>query len=147
MNFKIYQFLKIKSFLKTNNIIFLFSGINLNQNSLIQLEQNFIKLNFVYYKVYNELTIKLFKNSTFYNFNKLISGPFFFFRTKKKIMIDILDFENSKFLFFLLLALKFNNRIYSILQIKNLYSINYKNNLVVLYQFLITSIKKCFTIK
>lgn len=147
MNFKIYQFLKIKSFLKTNDIIFLVSGINLNQNSLIQLEQNFIQLNFVYYKVYNELTIKLFKNSTFSNFNKLISGPFFFFRTKKRIMIDILDFENSKFLFFLLLALKFNNRIYSILQIRNLYSINYKSNLVVLYQFLMTSIKKCFIIK
>lgn len=144
MNFRTYQFIKIKSYLKSNDLLLFSNGIRQNTANWIQTEQGLKKLNLIFYKTYNKLTIKVLKNSTFFNFTQLISGPFFFFKLKQKLLSinkNILFSEKLKSLLFALLALKLNNKLYSLVQLKNLTSLNYKSNMSLFYQYLLVHLK------
>ena len=150
MNFRIYQHAKVKSYLKDNTLVFFVNGVNQSCINWVKVEQGLKKLKFIYYKVYNKLTIKIFKISIFSNFSKMVTGPFFFLKIKKKgLKIDknILFSENLKPLFFTLFALKLNNKIYSIAQIKKLNSFNYNSNIALLHQFLSIHLKKLHVLK
>jgi len=144
MNFKIYQFKKTKFYLKKNSFLFLANGISQISENWVQVEQGLQKLNLIYYKSYNKLTIKILSISIFLNFSKIVNGPFFFLKPDQKFFEKynvILFNENFKYLFFSLLAIKIHNKVYSLLQIKNINSLKYKSNITLLYQFLIINLK------
>lgn len=144
MNFKIYQFKKTKFYLKKNSFLFLANGISQISENWVQVEQGLQKLNLIYYKSYNKLTIKILSISIFLNFSKIVSGPFFFLKPDQKFFEKynvILFNENFKYLFFSLLAMKINNKVYSLLQINTINSLKYKSNITLLYQFLIINLK------
>lgn len=144
MNFKIYQFKKTKSYLKKNSFLFFANGINQISENWVYVEQGLQKLNLIYYKSYNKLTIKILSISIFLNFSKIVNGPFFFLKPDQRFFKKykiILFNENFKSLFFSLLAMKINNKVYSLSQINNINSLKYKSNITLLHQFLIINLK------
>jgi hypothetical protein len=137
---KNYKIIKTKSYLKTNNLFFIFSGINQNSSNWIKTEQELKKINFNYYKIFNKTSTKIFKNSIYKNIAHTINSITFFIKPtlnnkliKKKVLFNMETF------FFL--AFKMNNKIYSSNQLKHVNSLNYYENKLLLYQFGITHIK------
>lgn len=150
MNFKIYQFKKTKLYLKNNNLLFFSNGINQTSKNWVKIEQGLQKLKLIYYKSYNKLTLKILLTSIFLNFDKIVSGPFFFLKPDQNFFekYKIISFlENFKSLFFSLLAIKVNNKIYSLLQINNINSFKYKSSIILLYQFLTVNLKNLIFVK
>jgi hypothetical protein len=142
LNSKIYKTNKTKNLIK-NNILFIYNGINRKTTESIIIEQELKNINFECYKVFNKITLKTFKNSKFKNFKYNINSLIFFIKPnsnntelKKRLLINY--FES---LFFKLLSIKLNNKIYSFKQLNKIYSMNYKNNKILLYQFGITNLK------
>lgn len=141
-NLKEYQKQKIKHQLKNNPLI-LFS-INTNQNSQtwITTEQELKKLNFNYYKIYNNSTKKIIKNSINKNTTNLINSTFFLLKpTSKTAQINNKILHQLNSIFFTILAIKLNQKIYMITQSKSIVSLNQKKNMAILYQFLLTNMK------
>ena len=135
-----YKTLKIRNYLKKNNLLLFFSGINQNASNLIKTEQNLKNFNFSYHKIFNRTSINIIENSIYKNSKPTINGIVFFIKpiynniqlSKKKI----LNLESFTFL-----TIKLNNQIYSANQLKYINSLNYYNNKLLLYQFNITNIK------
>jgi hypothetical protein len=140
INFKNYQISKTKNYLKKNN--FLLFSINANQNSQnwLKIEQGLHKLNLSYYKTYNNSAKKIIKNSIYKNSIHLINSTFFFLKPIKKNDIAI-NLINS--IFFTVLAIKLNKTLHLISQLKKINSLNYKKNVSITYQFLLTNFKMC----
>jgi hypothetical protein len=143
LNSKIYKINKTKNLTKTNSLFFIYNGINQKATDWINVEQKLININFKYYKVFNKVALKTFENSIFKNSKFTINSTTFFIKPslndinlKKHILIN--NFES---LLFKLLAIKLNNKIYSIKQLNKTYSMTYKNNKILLYQFMITNLK------
>ena len=148
-NFKNFQISKTKNFLIKNNFI-LFS-YSANQNSLnwVVTEQGLHKLNFNYYKIYNNVTVKIIKKTIFENFLQIVNSSFFLLKTKQinnKLLLNknllIKNFQNIQFN---LNSLKLNNKLYSISQFKKINSLKYNNSIKIFYQFLIANLKTCYT--
>lgn len=140
MKFKNYQNIKLKNYLKTYSLLIITNGINQNYKNQIFSKQEFKKLKLTYYKIYNKLTRKLFKNSRFKNMTQLIYSPIFFILPKQhNLNISVLNYLEK--LLFLVMGIKLNKKIYSSVQLKNLKSINYKNEIALLYQFLLINLK------
>jgi hypothetical protein len=73
--------------------------------------------------------------------NQLINSITIFIKPDKKQITKNLFLNTFKNLIFDIISLKLNNKIYNTNQFKNLYSLNYKENKLLLYQFLSTNIK------
>ena len=148
-NSKNHQTYKIKQLLKKEN--FVIFSINTNQNSKnwISIEQGLHKLKLNYYKIYNNIAIKAVKKSTQTNLRKVICSTFFFLKTsnstKTLLKTSLINELNS--IFFTTIAMKINQSIYSVKQIKNLTVFNYKKNIAIMYQFLKTNLKSSINIK
>ena len=140
MKFKDYQNLKIKNYLKNYSLLLILNGINQKSKNQIRIKQEIKNLKIIYYKTYNKLTIKIFKNSIYKNFTKLIYSPIFFLITKQKYF-NITTTKYLEMLKFSILGIKLNKKIYTITQLKNIKSTNYKTVLAVLYQFLFINLK------
>ena len=78
MKFKNYQFLKIKQYLKNNDILLISNGINQKALNWVKLEQGIKKMNLKYFKPYNKITKKVISTSIYFNYINLINGSFFF---------------------------------------------------------------------
>lgn len=79
-----------------------------------------------------------------YQILKLIVNSIIFLiepSTTKKILKQILVFSFEP-LFFNLLGIKLNNKIYQATQLKKNYSLNYKNNKLLIFQFKLINLKK-----
>jgi hypothetical protein len=141
---KDYKTIKTKNYLKNNNLFFIFNGINQNSSNWIKTEQELKNKNFNYYKIVNKTSTRIFKNSIYKNSEHTINSITFFMKP---------DFNNTllskKILFnietFVFLAIKINNKIYSINQMKYVNSLNYYESKLLLYQFGITNIKSYFS--
>jgi hypothetical protein len=145
LNLKNYQILKTKQYLKENNFIFFSIGANQSAQNWITTEQGLHKLKLNYHKIYNNIAIKVTKKSIYKNSLNMISSTFFFIKPSgnqllnKKILINELNSVR-----FNLLAVKLNKKVYSISQTKSMSSFNYKTNISVMYQFLITNLKSSY---
>jgi len=140
MKFKNYQRIKIKNCLKAYSLLIITNGINQDYKNQTLTKQEFKKLKITYYKIYNKLTTKILKNSKFKNITQLIYSPIFFILPKQNdFNISILNYLET--LLFLIVGIKLNQKIYSSVQIKNLKSLNYKNEITILYQFLLINLK------
>ena len=134
---------KTKNLIKHNNLFIFLNGINRNSNDWILIEQELKKINFNYYKIFNKTTKKTLNNSIFLNTSSLINSMTFLLKplvAEQEINKNIL-LNKIETLIFALLAIKVNNKIYSKTKLKNLVSLNYKNNKLLLYKFLISNTK------
>ena len=143
---KNYKILKTKKYLKKKNFFFFFNGVNRNSNDWILTEQGLKIINFSYYKIFNKTTHKILKSSIYDNFQSIIYGTTFFIQpilNSEPLSINILTNNFGQFLF-IMLAIKLNNKIYGTIQIKNSSSLEYNENMLLLYQFGLTNIKSYF---
>jgi hypothetical protein len=147
LNLKNYQLLKTKQYIKENNFIFFSIGANQNAQNWISTEQGLHKLKLNYHKIYNNITIKIVKNSIYKNSLNMLNSTFFFIKPFSSRLLNkknILHGLNS--LLFNVLSIKLNKKIYAISQSKNMNSFNYKANMSIMYQFLITNLKSSYAI-
>ena len=141
---KDYKTIKTKNYLKTNNLFFFFSGINQNSSNWIKTEQGLKTTNFNYYKVFNKTSTKTFKNSIYKNIEPAINSITFFIKpTLNSVLLSKKMLVNLET--FVFLAVKINNKIYSLEQVKYANSLDYYDNKLLLYQFCVTSVKSYFS--
>lgn len=140
MKFKSYQNKKIKNYFKNYSLLLISNGINQKSKNQVLIKQELKKLKIIYYKIYNKLTIKIFKHSIYKNITKLIYSTIFFLTTKQKYFnLTITKYLES--IKFSILGIKLNKKIYAITQLKNIKSTNYKSGLSVFYQFVLINLK------
>lgn len=143
LNVKNYQTSKTKDYLRKNNFLLFSISANQNSQNWLTIEQGLNKLKLGYYKVYNNNTRKILKNSIFTNLTPLINSTFFVLKPNEKsktlTKYNLISILNS--LSFTILAIKLNKKIYSLPQAKNISSLDYKKNISVMYQFLLTNLK------
>lgn len=141
---KDYKTIKTKNYLKTNNLFFFFSGINQNSSNWIKTEQGLKTINFDYYKVFNKTSTKTFKNSIYKNIEPTINSITFFIKpTLNNVLLSKKTLINLET--FVFLAVKVNNKVYSLEQLKCVNSLDYYDNKLLLYQFGVTNIKSYFS--
>jgi hypothetical protein len=140
---KDYKVAKLKNYIRSNNLFFFVNGVNFSSNDWIKTEQTLKNLNFNYYQVLNKVASKTLNNSIYNKIKPLVHGITFFieFKTTFEIIEKKIIIKNLEPLLFTMLAIKFNTKIYSINQFKNLNSLDYSNNKLLLYQFLATNLK------
>jgi hypothetical protein len=129
---KEYRVLKIKKFIK-NSIVFI-NFFNANSNNWILIEKNLKKRKYDYYRVFNKVSLKILKNSTFKNYNLVSHG----FTTFVKPNLNQFKYLYSSFNNITLLKMFFvktNNRIYSINQLKKIVFLKYLKNIMFYYMF------------
>jgi len=148
LDFKHYQYNKTKQYLIKNHFFFLTIGANYNAQHWLSIEQELYKLKLNYHKIYNNTTIKLIRKSTYKNSTNIVKSTFFFVNPKKEYVSVNKNsmLRNLNLIKFTLLAIKLNNKIYTKLQTTNLKSFSYKNNISLIYQFLLTNLKQSYTI-
>lgn len=142
-NLKSYQISKTKQYLQKNNFLLFSIGANQNSQNWIAVEQSLHKLNLGYYKTYNNTAIKTLKNSVYKNSLNTVNSTFFFLKPQQNSRLltrnNLINTLNS--ILFTVLAIKLNKKVYTITQSKNIRSFNYKKNVSVMYQFLVTNLK------
>jgi len=144
-NLKDYQIFKLKKYFKNNNFFFLFHSAKLNLNQWTIIEQNLKKLKLNYYKTLNGTTLKTLKNSIFRNVSSIISSFIVFIDPKYKTTQFDLDLLTKNLRSsFSLVSLKLNNKVYSPVQLKNVKSLSYKQNMFNLHKSLDRHLKSSY---
>lgn len=140
---KNYKTSKIRNYVRINHTFFLFNGNTLNSNDWIITEQALKNMNFKYYKIFNKAAIKTLNKSIYQQVKNTINGITFFIRPTPELssITKKVLFNNFEPLLLSLIALKINNKIYSSKQLKNTYSLNYRSNKLLIYQFSVTHLK------
>jgi hypothetical protein len=141
---KTYKFKKNKNYIKTNSLFFFFNGANINSTDWITTEQKLKTYSFNYYKIFNKTILITLKKSIYCNIKSSIISSLILlvkpeFNNKilnKKIVLNKLDFLN-----FVLLSINLNNKMYSVVTMKEISSFRYFSNKLLLYSFLSTSLK------
>jgi len=143
LNTKDYKTTITKNYIKTNNLFILFNGVNRKSSDWIATEQNLKNIGFKYYKVFNKTARKTLNESIYKKYQTAVNGITFFMKPASNIkpITKYVLLNSFEPLLFTILALKLNNKIYSVKQLKNIYSFKYKENKLLLYQFKITNIK------
>lgn len=147
-NLKTYQISKTKQYLKKNNFLLFSVGANQDSQNWVTIEQGLHKLKLNYYKIYNNTTRKIIANSIYSNFISTVNSTFFFLKPQQNSKVFTKNTTISLFnsILFTVLAIKLNRKIYAIAQSKNINSFDYKKNISVMYQFLITNQKFSHTL-
>ena len=133
---KDYKILKTKIYLKSEFFAF-YNGIHQNSTEWSKTEQELKKKKIIYYKICNQTTKTLSKQSIYKTTNFLLNGLTFFFKPYQVFHIKSLN----QLSLFKLLAIKINKNILSFNQIKQSYSFNYYSNALLLYQFKLVNVK------
>ena len=142
LNNKTFKILKIQKHFKTSNLFFLANGIDRTVLDWLLSKQGLKTNMFNHLKVLNKPTKTTLNNSVYNNVSQIITGSTFLLKPEKKKQFSkqtVLTTFNR--LFFELLIVKINNKAYSINTLKNTYSLKYKENKLLFYQFNIASIK------
>ena len=146
-NFKTYQIVKLKKYLKKNGLFFLFHSAKLNLTKWALTEQNLKKLKLSYYKPLNKTTVKTFKNSIYKNFSFNIAGFIVFinssYKTTELNLSSIIKILKPSFT---LVSIKLNNKLYSTAQIKGLNDLSYNKSVFNLYKVLDKQLKTSYVL-
>jgi hypothetical protein len=140
---KTYKVFKTKYYLKQNKLFFFYTATSLNVKSWLVIEQTLKKSNLNYYRLSNTLAIKTMKGSVYSNFKQLIHGLTMLVNPKPKAILKLkklIDLEKV----LTLLSVKLNNKIYSILQLRNLNFLNYNQTVLKLFQVFIIYLTYAF---
>lgn len=142
-NLKDYKIFKTKSYLKKKTFFFLLNTINFESNNKVIIEQNLKLISFNYFKIFNKLTSNILNNSIYSNI-KITNGIIFFIKpiTDSKIQSKKIIIGKFELLLLTLLAIKLNNKIYTITRFKNFNSLGYVENKILFYQFAASYLKK-----
>lgn len=147
LNFKTFKILKTTRYIKNNNLLLFAYGVNRLSNDWILTEQRLEKLNIKYYKVFNTFPEKLFNNSIFSCSTNFVGTALFFLHFKDNSKnFERLPIKELSSVLFYVLGVKLNNKIYDIEKLKNLNSLNYTDNKLVLYKFYEASLLKNYII-
>jgi hypothetical protein len=141
-----YKANKTKNYIKTKNFYFFFNGLNQNSQDWLNTEQSLKKMDLAYYKVFNKITLNIFKESIFNNVQPTVNGITMFMslhENNKKILTKKKINRIDK-LFFTLIAAKLNNKIYAGTLYKTIYSKEYIENKLVFYKFMDIHLKITF---
>jgi hypothetical protein len=143
---KDYKTSKTKQYIKTTKLFFFFTGIDRNSNDWILTEQNLNNLKFNYYKVFNKTASQTLQNSIYNNVKPVINGITFLIKpaSSSGVVSKQMLVNNFEPLLFIMLAIKLNNKIYSTKRLKNVSSLEYSENKLLLYQFGLTNLKFYF---
>ena len=132
---KSYRIFKIKNYFKNSEFFLIYHAPKLNSTEWVKIEQDLKKLKVNYHKVYNGTTLKTMSDSIFKNFTSLICGIVIFIKpTEKLTELDLKNLNKSLKPSFVLLAIKLNNKIYSVDQLNNISSLSYNKNMFNLYK-------------
>ena len=140
---KDYKIIKTKKYIKTNDFFFFVNGINQNSLGELLIGQGLQTAGFDSYRLLNRLTLQTLDKSIYRDTHAVISGSTFTIKplcNQHFLRQTILNTFNS--LFFELLVIKLNNRVYPVTSLQNLYSLDYKQTKLLFYQFSLTSLKK-----
>ena len=144
LSIKDYKITKVKEYFKTNQLFFFANGINRNSIDWLLTEQGLKEIGFNYYKLLNKTIIKTVHNSTYSAIKPIIGGSTFLIKPEQnKHFLKQTILNDFSPLFFELLIVKFNNKLYSITSLKNTYSLEYKETKLLFYQFNVTHLKTC----
>jgi hypothetical protein len=147
LNLKSYQIIKTKHYLKDKSFLLFSIGANKSTQNWVETEQGLHKFKLNYHKVYNNIAIKIAKKSIYKNSLGMVNSTFFFIKPSNNQLLNkrnLLNGLNS--IQFNVLSIKLNKKIYAISQSKNMSSFNYKTNMSVMYQFLLTNLKSSYNI-
>lgn len=142
---KNYKIIKIKKYFKLSHFFFVVNGINRDSLDWLLTKQGLETVGFNYYKILNRITTKTLNTSIYLNIKSLTNGSTFFIKPKLNRYLPkqtILSTFNP--LFFELLIIKLNNKVYTIDYFKNVYSLKYKETKLLFYQFNLTHLKTSF---
>jgi len=143
---KNYKLASIEKQLK-NSLVFFYNTTNINSQNKIKTEQEFVIKKIKSYQIHNNLTKIVLKKSIFLNSYNTINGLISFILVKncnniiKKIK-HLLNLNQES----TLIAIKFNNKIYSPKQLTNLKTLEYKKNVNMLNQKLKRNLKHFYYI-
>lgn len=135
---------KTQKYLKTYNFFLIYNGIHQNNRNWLLINQELYLLKLNYLKLQNKMFYKTINKTIFKNLVSSVSTVTYFIASKNKNFIKPKDTLIKKFEFFSfkIVALKFNHKIYSALEIKTVNSFNYKLNKLSFYQSGIITLKK-----
>lgn len=137
---KTYKIFKIKYYLKKKKLFF-FCTTNLQIKNLL-IEQTSKQLNLSYFRLSNKLAIRTIEFSIYKNFKQLIHSFTILVSFQLLKLKTLTNLENV----LILLSIKLNNKIYSILQLKNLIFLDYNFNILKFYRFFIIYFEFAFKI-
>lgn len=140
---KKHKLTKTKEFIKTNNLIFIYNGINQNYQNWVISEQKMKTLNINYYKIFNRITLKILNESVYCSIAPSINGITFFIKTNSsnKNIPKSSELAQFNLLLFVLVAWKLNNKIYSVKQLNDLNVTDCKINNLLFLQFRSANLK------
>jgi len=143
LNFKNFNKNKIINFFKNKPFFFIYQNTNTNCVKWTKTEQKFSKLKLNSSKFKNNLVVLFLNKSIFKNLTPVVNGPIILldFKQDNKVDLSANQIENLDNLFFFL-SLKLNNKLYSRSQIKNLSTLNYKQNVKIFSNSLKNVLKK-----
>jgi hypothetical protein len=143
LNFKNFNKNKIINFFKNKPFFFIYQNTNTNCVKWTKTEQKFSKLKLNSSKFKNNLMVLFLNKSIFKNLTPVVNGPIILldFKQDNKVDLSANQIENLDNLFFFL-SLKLNNKLYSRSQIKNLSTLNYKQNVKIFSNSLKNVLKK-----
>ena len=142
LSIKDYKIARAKKYFKSGDFFFFVNGLNQNSLNWLLTKQKLKTVEFNDYKILNTTTVKTLNTSIYAKITLVTKGSTFLIKpqqTKLFLKQTILITFNP--LFFELLIIKFNNRIYSADSIKNIYSLEYTKTKLLFYQFNLTHLK------
>jgi hypothetical protein len=142
LNEKKFKWIKIRKYLKNNNLLFFNAGKNQTSSNSLMTKQKLKKIGLSSSNVSNQIITKILTNSIIYFTQNFITGSTtLFFQKIVNLCLkhSILNVFNS--FTFELVMLKLNNKTYTVNSLKRNYSLNYKETKLVLWQFLATFLK------
>jgi len=143
---KNYQILKTRNYLKLNKLFFFFNGTNKNSDKWLLVEQQLKSLGYYSYKITNRPMHRTLNKSIYINIKPIVNGITFLIKPSSNsyVLTKSIFKKNFEPLFFIILAVKLNNKIYSYPQIQKINTFEYKINKLILYKFSIKHTKNCY---
>jgi hypothetical protein len=133
---KIYKLIKTKKYFKIHKIFFFVQGVNQNSSDRLSTKQKLCTIKFTSYQLLNQIAIKTLNASIYYKNKFVIKSNTFLVKPHLNYkFLKHLTLNTFNSLFFELLLIKFNNRVYSPNSLKNIYSFNYFEKNLLFYQF------------
>lgn len=144
LNLKDYKILKTKKYIKTSSLFFFTNGTSKNSLNWLSTEQGLKTAEFNCYKLFNKTSLKNLENSVYKKIKPIVSGLTFLIKPNlSKSLLKRTITNNFDLLLFELALIKFNNKLYSLSVLKDVYTFNYKETQVLFYKFKLSNLKLC----
>ena len=142
LSIKDYKIARAKKYFKSGDFFFFVNGLNQNSLNWLLTKQKLKTVEFNDYKILNTTTVKTLNTSIYAKITLVTKGSTFLIKPQQtKLFLKQTVLTTFSPLFFELLIVKFNNRIYLADLLKNMYSLEYPKTRLLSYQFNLTHLK------